>query len=123
MIDELNQCDSEAFTNASATFNSSDFAISAPSLVNRLYQKIWRRSRLARPPPINYFAFVTGVGSVKVMPFARASAITVFAAPEKRPRTPTVMPCDFRYSRFVAICYPLSRDVYIYYINYLQFCK
>jgi hypothetical protein len=25
------------------------------------------------------------------------------AAPEKRPRAPTVMPCCFRYSRFVVI--------------------
>jgi hypothetical protein len=36
---------------------------------------------------------------------------------------PTVIPCAFRYSRFVAILNPLSRDVYIYYINYLRYCK
>ena len=52
---------------------------------------------------LDYLALLAGTSAVNVTPLATASARATFAAPEKRPRTPTVMPCDFRYSRFVAI--------------------
>lgn len=57
-------------------------------------------------PPQLYYLELLGVSAVNFMPFFSASERACFAAPEKRPRKPTVMPLVFKYSRFVAICYP-----------------
>ena len=49
-----------------------------------------------------YF-FGVGFSASKVTPLVVASWRACFAADEKRPRAPTEMPFDFKYSRFVAI--------------------
>ena len=65
------------------------------------YIKLYDRLVLT-PSNFSYF-FGAFDSASNVTPLVWASEIALTAAAEKRPRLPTVMPCDFRNSRFVAI--------------------
>lgn len=60
--------------------------------------------------------------AVNFTPDFSASARACLAAAEKRPRRPTVIPLEDRYSRFVVMCLSFL-DIGIYYIRYLRICK
>jgi hypothetical protein len=70
------------------------FILRLPPWVTLHYIKIREGWQLSSTTPRSIYLafFVTGCGSVNVRPLLRASWIATLAAPEKRPRTPTVMP-------------------------------